>query len=482
MTGLENNVYVNAGFGDGVAVGNYAELQKALEAGSSANPATMGTGGNTLQFESLETQLVSALAEKPEDFKLMRMQPRVNVGSTVHQYTQENDSGNYEGVATAELGDPIASNSEYSRNTRNIKYYQTKREVSLQANRLNPIVGGVSAEANEERHGTHVLLKATEYYSFHGDEAVSPDLPSGYPQMIRDEAPQNVFDFTGKRLIDAGMEQAFEEAIRGVWEQGGDITDTFFPGILAQDWMELIRDRLRYNEGSKKAGVQLTTYQSMYGNDIMISGRAGVDKMYRVKGIPTPSNSAITQKPNAPTFALAAQVKTGGTGFVVATAGTYRYTVYAVSREGLISEAAAPANIAVASGEEVKVTVTPAGAKPGTGFIVCRGKKDVTTGNDLREVLRVGFTNALTTPIATDYLDQNDELPGTAEMLLLTNDSVVPTFQWDSFMDLSRLDLGRTRASTPFLMLWYGAPDLKIAKRNAIIKNVGHRDVDGWFA
>ncbi len=474
-----NAIYNDLGLGGDLAVGNVVNsdaqnLMKALTAGSSADPGAMGTGGNTLQFESLEPQLVHALAERTEDFKLMKLQPRNAVGSTVHQYTQEQDSGSFEGIGTAELGDPLESTSVFERITRNVKYFQTKRDISLQAMRLNPAVGG-NPEATEERLGTHVMLKGTEYYCFHGNEDVSPNLPSGYPQQIRSEAPQNVFDMLGNKISDASGEAIFEDGIRGIYEQGGETSDVFFPPIIAQDFQNLLKDRYRYNEKSSTAGQKLTTYQSMYGNDIWISGRAGIDKLYKVKGVPVASTLSTT--PNAPTFALLAQTTTGGTGFLAATAGTYRYTVYAIDASGLISVAATAANVAVAAGQQVQITITPGAAPSGTGYIVCRGKKEDSASADLREMFQVADSGSATTVT----LDQNDELPGTAEMLMLTSGGIQPTYQWDSFMDLMRFDLGRVRASQPFLMVWYGTPDLKIAKFNGIMKNVGHQGINGWF-
>lgn len=476
-----NNAITNFGFGGGMSVGNVdAEaLSKALTAGDSADPASMGTGGNTLQYESLEAQLISALAERVEDFKLMKLQPRNAVGSTVHQYTQALDSGSYEGLGTAELGVPIESTSEFSRNTRNVKYFQTKREASLQSNTLNPIVGGQNGEAVEERLGTHVMLKGTEYYCFHGDEAVSPNLPSGYPAQIRSEAPQNVFDMAGLRVSDAGGDTKVEEAVGSIYEQGGEISDIFFPPALALDWQNLLKDRQRFNEDSRVAGMNISMYQTMYGPSINIAGRAGIDKMYKVKTRPVPS-SLTALRPSAPTIALAAQATTGGTGFVTATAGTYRYTVFAIDASGLISAAAAEANLVLAAGQEAAITITRGAAVNGlfaSGYIVCRGKKDVTTGTDVREMFKVAASGVADT-IA---LDQNDEYPGTAEMLLLTSNGVENTYQWDSFADLRRFNLGPTRASIPFLLIWYGTPDLKIAKFNGIIKNIGHNGVNGWF-
>jgi hypothetical protein len=476
-----NQIGVNNGFGGDLATGNVniAELQKALTAGDQADPSLMGTGGNTLQVESLEMQLVIALAERVEDFKLMRFQKRNAVGSTVHQYTQETNSGSFEGLGTAELGDPIPSVSEFARITRNVKYFQTQREASLQVANLNPAVGG-NAEATEERLGTHVMLKGTEYYCFHGDEDVTPNLPSGYPAMIRKEAPQNVFDMKGVAISEAGGagKDVIDDAIGAIYEQGGEITDFFFPPTLAKGWMDLIEAGLRYNDSSRIAGTKLTTYQTMYGKDAHISGRAGVDKMYKVKVKPTPSSALLAQKPNAPTITVTPGAKTGGTGFTATTAGVYRYTAYAVEASGLISEAGTPVNATLADGEEGAIVITHDATKPGTGFILCRGKIDDSTSADLREMFKVAKAVGAT----TSTFDRNDELPGSAEMLLLSSEGVQPSYQWDSFMDMRRVELGRTRASNPFLLIWYGTPDLKVANFNGIIKNIAHRDVVGWYA
>ena len=470
----EELTFNDSGLPNEIASASAAQnLYKALTAGDSANPGAMGTSGNTLQFESLEPQLVSALAERPEDFKLMRLQPKRKVGSTVHQYTQEQESGSYEGIGTAELGDPIESNAEFARITRNMKYFQTKREVSLQAVMLNPTLGG-AAEATEERLGAHVLLKGTEYFCFHGDTSASPNLPDGYPQMIRNEASQNVVDMAGLKVSDTGAKAIIDDTIRAVYEQGGEVSDMFFPPIIAKDFMNLLEDRMRYNASSRVIGEKLISYQTSYGKDVWISGRAGVDKMYKVKGVPVASTLSAL-RPTAPTIVGVAQATTGGTGFIAATAGTYRYSVFAVDASGLISVASNAVNVVLAAGQEAKITITKGAAPLATGYIVTRGKKDVTTGLDQREMYRIADSGA-----TTITLDQNDEYPGTAEILMLTSDGFTPTYQWDSFMDLMRFDLGRVKASQPFLEVWYGTPDLKIAKQNAIIKNLGHADID-WF-
>lgn len=463
----------SVGFG---SANNLEDLRKALTAGSSANPGAMGTSGNTLQFESLEGALLSALEQRPEDFKLMKMQFSNKVGSTVHQYTVNKDSGSYDGIFTAENGDPIESNSNFARRTRTLKYMQTKREVTMQASLLNPAIGG-DPEATEERQGTHVLLKGAEWGCFHGNATVSPQMFDGYPQQIRNEASSNVFDMLGERISSSNGENIFLDAVRSIGEVGGEVSDVFYPYLVSQDFQNLVRDRIRFGIGDKAGATVINTYPTVFG-DVRIAGKeCGPDKMFKVKTIPTPSSATLTAKPNAPTFALAAQATTGGTGFLTGTAGTYRYTVYAINENGLISDAAVAANIAVAAGQEVKITITPGAAPAGSGYIVCRGKKDVTTGTDIREMFKIADSGAAT----TDALDQNDELPGTAEMLLLSNNLMQRTFQWDSLLDVMRFNLGPTKAHIPFLMIWYGTPDMKVAEYNGLIKNIGHPQTEGWF-
>jgi hypothetical protein len=471
---IDGSEAVSFGSFSAIAGNEATSLLKALTAGSSANPATM-TGGNALQFESLEGNLADALEQNQKDFKLMRMMYKNQVGSTVHQYSVNKDSGDDIGVFAAELAAPIETNGSIERRTRTMKYMQTKREVSLQAMMLNPSIE--QAERLEQKQGTHVLLKAAERACFHGDEAVSTDMFDGFPAQIRKSTnTPNILDLRGEAISSTNGEAKFEEAIRTISERGGEASHAYFPFVVAKDFQDLVRDRIRFGTDDKSYRPVIEDWPSVYDTTVKIGGPAGQNKMYRVKGVPVPAGSG---GPTAPTFALGVQATTGtGTGFVAATAGTYRYTVYAVSSSGLISAAATPANQAVTAGNEVVVTITPAVSNAGTGFIICRGKKDTTTGTDLREMIRVANSLAATTV----FLDQDDELPGTAEVLLLTagSDEISRTFQWDSFVDLMRFNLGATKPAIPFIMVWYGAADMKIPERNALIKNVGHSGID-WF-
>jgi hypothetical protein len=174
-------------------------------------------------------------------------------------------------------------------------------------------------------------------------------------------------------------------------------------------------------------------------------------------------------------MALAAQSKTGGTGFITATAGTYYYQVFAISETG-ISAGCVAASLAVANGQEAKITITP-GVKKGTGYIVCRSKIGAADGSDCREMYRIADSGVAT----TISLDQNDELPGTGEILLISHDANQPTIQWDQFLPTMRFDLYPTAAAIiPFLIVNFGTPDVKVPWYHGIVKNVGYSGM-GWF-
>jgi hypothetical protein len=246
------------------------------------------------------------------------------------------------------------------------------------------------------------------------------------------------------------------------------------PPIIASDVQKLANDRLRFGTSDKSATLVLEDYPTTFSGGIKIGGSTGgPNKFFRVKTKPTSGDP--TYRPDAPTIAVVAQAKTGGTGFVAATAGTYYFQVFAIS-EGGVSLGSNTVAVAVAAGQEAKITIT-AGVKTGTGFVVCRSQKDASDGTDCREMFRIGRN----TEGDTIVFDRNDELPGTGEILLLSDDEVSPSIQWDQFLPLMRFDLYPTdSAILPFLIVLFGAPDVKVPWYHGIIKNVGYTGL-GWY-
>lgn len=450
------------------------ELQKALSAGYGTDPAAM-TGGRSLIPQDIEMTMVNALVAKQEDFKLMNLLSKPKVGSTVHEYTRRNDAGEFMNIFTSEGGDAGDSSQALERVTRPMKYMQTYREVTLQMQVAKTLE---DAMASEKVAGTLTVLKGCEYGLFQADSAVVPvQFDSVSKQIKANVNRRNLVDLRGAKMSDAAGEDSITDIARQVFENGGSLSHAFMPSMIAQDFQKLAKDRLRFNPDDRRGAQVVMEYPTTFSSDIKIAGKeAGPDKMFYVKGKIAASGDA-TKRPDAPTFALAAQDLTagGGRGFDSTSAGTYYYQVFAINEYG-VSAGAAAASLALAAGKEAKITITP-GTKKGTGYIICRSKKDAGSGADVREMVRVGDSGAATTVV----LDQNEDLPGTGEILYLSHDALEPSIQFDQFLPLMKFDLYPTRAAvTPFLLVLFGTPDVKVPWYHGVVKNVGYTN-DGFY-
>lgn len=149
--------------------------------------------------------------------------------------------------------------------------------------------------------------------------------------------------------------------------------------------------------------------------------------------------------------------------------GVYYYKVYAVSKDGISPEATSTA-VTVASGEKVQLTITPAVTKPGTGFIICRSKKDAADDSDCREMTRIGRSMADTTVCD----DLNEDLPGTGSMLLLSmRQTLKPSIRWDSLMNTIKVNMAQVnKLANAFIMAKFGALDVTCPWHHSVIKNI----------
>ena len=447
------------------------ELVKALEAGYGTDSAAM-TGGRSLIPQDIQNTLQNALKFGRNDFKVMNLVRKNPVYSTIHEYTRQTDVGDEIDNFVAEGGESQENTSQLERITKAMKYLQTYRKITLQMRVAKTIE---DAEALEKTSGTLEVLRSAEKANFHGDSSVNPVQFDGIIKQIKDGSTANIVDLRGKLISSTEGEESFNEIARKIYEGGGYATHAFMPPVLAQDVQNLVKDRLRLNTGDNRAAAVVEKYPTPFSDEILIAGSAGPDKFFRVKTSVVASGDS-SKRPDAPTIALAAQAKTGGTGFLVATAGTYYYTVHAVNQYG-VSPASAAGSVAVADGQQVQITITPAAGNATTGFIICRSKVDAADGTDTREMIKVSKASTPT----TIHLDQNDDLPGTGELIVLSYNEMDPSIQWDQFLPLMKFDLYPTNAAIiPFLIILFGAMDVKVPWRHGLVKNVSFTGLD-WF-
>ena len=81
----------------------------------------------------------------------------------------------------------------------------------------------------------------------------------------------------------------------------------------------------------------------------------------------------------------------------------------------------------------------------------------------------------------TVKLDQNEDLPGCGEIVLLSHDAVESTAQFDQLLPMMKFDLYPTKSAvTPFMLVLFGTPDIKVPWFHGVIKNIGYASL-GWF-
>jgi hypothetical protein len=448
------------------------ELMKALTLGTGTDSANM-TGGRALVPQDIDQTVLNALAAKRRDFKLMNLLKTRKAGSSVVEYTRRSDAGQYGLIFGKEGGEARSTDQALERVTRMVKYMQTYREITLQMRTANTLE---DAEASEKEAGILTILKGAEHGCFHGNaDAVPEQFDNVIKQILSVNGPngfQNVYDARGKALTNVG-EKAFKEVARMTFENGGSLSHAFMPSLLASDMQDVVKDRLRLNVGDTKGTGVIEKYPTPFSDEIIIAGeQGGPDKMFFCRG-PVAALGVAADRPNAPAIA-AVTAPDALSQYVAADQGNYTYAVHAIDENG-ISAASDPVTVAVAAGDGVTITITHDAAKPGTGFIITRGKKGVAT--DLREIARVGIAAG---PI-TRFVDNNLVLPGTGDILLLSHDSMAPTVRWDQFLPAMKFDLYPTRSAIiPFLIVMFGTPDVTVPWFNGVIRNVSPADL-GWF-
>ncbi len=464
--------------------GSYsAELEKALDAGYGTDAAAYEQG-RALQREDLEATLVSILDVKQNDLKVFHKLHKQPVSSTVHQVNTQTGIGGDEFLFVAEGEQATADDAEFKRKIFETKYMSSKWQVShpltLTDNATNPVNAQKVA-------ATMRVSRGTERAIFHGDSGVDPKQYDGLLKIISDSAKDtsvdkkhraSIVDIRGLEIgeksdtlkIDAG-EALFDNLEQEVVMKGGELTEAYFPPVIAGQFKQLYSDRLRFTTQNNEFTMEkLPNIVTAVGPTIKIRDDCGADKMFKVKGEVFAAGDS-EKRPNTPTGFTAVAAADSESQFTDAFAGTYGYAVHAVNSYGISAAKVLDAGVAVASGNKVTLTITPDtnGAKA-TGFIITRTNAD---GSVLMEMVRVKNSGGDTTVV----IDLNEELPGTASIALLTptTDELAPNLSFGQLMGLSSFELP-TDSSLAHrgVVALYGMLEVRAPEWCALVKNVGY--------
>lgn len=455
-----------SGFFDGVtSASNGAEqeaLNKALTAGYGTDSATM-VNGRAMIPEDLESTTVNVVAQLKEDCKVFNGLKKEPVNSTVHEFNRRTQHGDYRFLSVAEGGSSAETDQALERKFLEMKYLQTRRSVTKQMEVVKTFEGAL---ASEKLAGIETIIKAAEYQCFHGNSKVVPTEFDGLLAQIEGSSNAYKHDARGASIGSMG-ETMFDEVARQVWERGGDLKKSFFPAVLAKDIKDLFADRSRYvlNNNVGQTGMGLPDHVTAIGSTIKLSGDAGADKFFHVKGKIVAMGDAL-KRPATPSAFTASASSATGSQFTNEDAGNYMYTVHAVNAYG-ISEGKALAGAAtVAAGDGVTLTIT--GDAKTTGYIICRSKKG---GTETMEMVQIGKADQGN----TTYVDKNEDLPGTASMILLSEGRTSPILTFDQLLPCSTVPLYPTdKAETPFLIVLYGALENRAPEFCSLVKNISY--------
>jgi hypothetical protein len=460
-----NDLFLETDAGAETGSMSEAELVKALSIGYGTDSGTF-VNGRAMVPEDCEATMINAMREQKEDCKMMNKVKKQPVSSTIHEYNRRLDSGDYEFATAEEGGGSLDSDQEVERVNRQIKYIQIRRAVTDQAR----VVGSFeNLWESEKLMGTLTALKAAERLFFHGDADVIPTEWDGIPKQIIKSKDPNIKDYRG-RTIGAIGDEVITDMTLQIYERGGDANSLFFPPVLGLDIQELVKDRVRFGTNDRSMTPVMDSYPTPYGT-VKFGEDEGPDKFFRVKGI-VKENGNNQMRPGAPTAtASAAAAGSGQTSlFLGDDAGNYNYTIFAVNKHGISTGYALAAAVTVATGNAVTLSITNNADRPGTGYIICRSAKG---GTVVMELCRIGANKSGN---VTTFVDLNDDLPGTASMLFLTEKKLQVIVQFDQLIPLRLRPLYESnKAETPFFIQLFGAADTKVPEWCGIAKNIAYK-------
>lgn len=458
-----------------------AELQKALTVGYGTDVSTF-TGGTAFRIQSLDKTMMATIQEN-KHFRLFNELAKSNATATVDEWTEMSQVGGFPGGSTnSETGNINAAQGSYARRVGLVKYLMTRREVSFVSTLGNNIV---SSEAIEAQAGAKQLLTDAEYLSFEGNSAIVPtefdgilaQMNAGVTAGLVDAA--SVVDARGQTLSSVSfVNQAAAQV--SAFNNFGRPTHLFCSQQTQADFDTNLDPAFRVpltEVGG--AGIQLGApvrgVRTSWGDianmpDVFIRDSAQQVPFELLYSATATAQASIAPS-ITPTAATASNTASLFTGVAV---GHYYYFITGVNSAGQ-STGLATADVNVASGFGVTLTITRSAGAQETGYVIYRSRVNPTGGawatflsSDVRFMDRVAVAGATTT-----YLDLNFNIPGTTNAYILNMTPGDQAIAWRQLLPMLKFPLYPTVAATiPWAQLLFGY--LRITKRrhHAVIKNV----------
>lgn len=454
---------------DQMSMGDLDSLRKALEAGYGTDMSNL-TGGAALRVQSLDATLQATLADN-EHFALFNKLSKPNAGATVDEWTEASDQGGFPGGSTnSETGNIEQAQGDYARRVGMVKYLMTQCQVSFVQTLQNAMV---EAESTENQMGTLRLLRDAEHLSFYGDSAVVPTEYDGIvAQMEELGSADHVLDAEANALASINLVNKAAATIAGVGNFGKP-TDMFLSPLVQADFDTGLDPAFRVPlaevpNGGISLGAPVSGIRTSWGD---IGNNPDVFVQDEAQQVPFEvTYSSVAAANNFIPAAVAPVAAAGGADskWGASHGGNYYYLVAGVSNKGQ-STGLVSAQVAVAQGDAVTLTITESASGEETGYAVYRSRLNGTNAaNDFRLVKRIARTGA-----STVFVDKNRDIPGTSKAFILNLTPGHTAMTWRKLLPLTKFQLFPTQAAiVPWALLMFGYLRISKRRQHVVVKNI----------
>ena len=459
--------------------GNNADLIKALEASNYQTDVSTLTGGGALGVQSLDTAMKTTVQEN-QHFTLFNRLQQTSATNIVDEYVRQTNVGGFLGGSTnSQMGVVRSAQGEYSREVGLVKFLMTLRQVGYVLNIGKNIT---EATAVEERNGAMQLLTDAEYLLFHGNADACPTQFDGiFAQLDKEIAAgnmseDNVVDLQGKKLDSVEAFSKINVAVSryGSW---GRSSDVFLPNSVQNDLNSGLDPAYRWTPsggntpvlGGHVEGIRLQNGVLRTNMDTFIHDEENpMVYPFEVHN----ASIAVANAAFKPVSVTGVAASDASSQFTSTRAGNYYYAVAAVGSQGQgLTEVVKSAQIAVAAGEKVTLTITASASGTESGYAIYRSRQNGTdTTNDFRLVKVVKKAGATTT-----FVDLNRDIPGTVSAPLLNLDQNADAIGWRQFQPMTKIPLPFGVGGMPVISWFqflFGYLRVTKPKHHGYIKNI----------
>jgi hypothetical protein len=424
-----------------------AELMKALTASNYQTDVATLTDGGALGIQSLDSAM-KAVVQEQEHFVLFKQLATTNATNIVDEYVRKNGIGGFLGGSTnTQMGVVRTATGDYSRESGLVKFLMTLRQVGYVGAISNNIA---SMESEEEINGALQLMTDAEYLLFHGNAAACPTEYDGFFRTLDLEIAagnmpaDHVIDLQATPLDSVEPITAIGASVAkyGNW---GRVTDMYLPLDVQTDINNSLDPAFRWSSQPSNQPIAIGTHVEgiRLQNGVL---KTNMDTFIQYDGHPMSMPFQVTWPTEAaanlfvPAGVAGAPAGNAASQFTAARAGNYFYAVAGIGAAGQgQSQVLVSAQVAVAAGDGVTLTIQPSAAGGESGYAIYRSRQGGTnTVADMRLMCVVpraaGGGN-------TTYVDLNRDIPGTSKVPLINMAKGSDAIGWRQFNPMTKIPL-----------------------------------------